>query len=765
LLRSRAGRVTPLPDLDVVELGRQGLLSACITSPRVSRRQATLLRSPGGALRVVSQGANPTAVVTRAGAILRLAGGAGADVAAGDMIVLCPGRLLRDMGGAADEDEAFTLVEADIDDLPAALREIARLRAALAARPPTAAATPAPEPVEAPIVEAVPTPTPMLAEPATPAPEPAPEPTEESEAPGLAANERPEPADDDAQAAPALALADVEAIAVDAVAVLTSATDLEAASLTHTDDGSRFALRWRGGGASCVQIEDGAWRVVDVSGAATAEARVGRALALAAALADADDVPRSGVDGAMAAFLGGAAPVASDDVESAEDDDDSAGDFEEDAAPGTAMLVDEALASDGEASRYDGGSDDDEDDTAGARYVERLLADAAREKFDVMALRWDGTSLRGVVAGPATPCTIGAALATDEITQRWAVRVDVVATARDVVLRASADPPVYGVSALPVLQLLAAAAAAPGSIVRDAAVTSAAATLEPRDIANVLLHAVATATSASAYDGLATLVTSDDSGDAVMATLAIEADEAAVDALATPAALRLVSGAPVPLTTAEKAGVLHAIAHELDGTATQEAVRRAAERITGQPKYALDATKSAAVAALCPGRPARAAPVATVSSSQFKAVDRAFYDSEAGLVYGRVRGGDGTYTSVAFAAKPVDGDCLDPARCWSGGEVAHPLLPPVAIAFSRLATEAVDVCALRTALLALPDLRAAAMDLAFSVDTAGSGLDESVPRLLAAAAASGAPAPGDAYVRALRPVVLDAAAASDDPSF
>ena len=63
-LRSRSGRVTPLPDLDVVELGRQGLLSGSITSPRVSRRQATLLRSPDGALRVVSQGANPTAVVT-----------------------------------------------------------------------------------------------------------------------------------------------------------------------------------------------------------------------------------------------------------------------------------------------------------------------------------------------------------------------------------------------------------------------------------------------------------------------------------------------------------------------------------------------------------------------------------------------------------------------------------------------------------------------------------------------------------------------------
>ena len=43
-------------------------------------------------------------------------------------VVLCPGRLLRDGGGSADEDEAFTLVEAAIQDLPAALREIARLR-------------------------------------------------------------------------------------------------------------------------------------------------------------------------------------------------------------------------------------------------------------------------------------------------------------------------------------------------------------------------------------------------------------------------------------------------------------------------------------------------------------------------------------------------------------------------------------------------------------------------------------------------------------
>ena len=275
--------------------------------------------------------------------------------------MLCPGRLLRDGGGSADEDEAFTLVEAAIQDLPAALREIARLRAALdaAAATPAALATPAPEPADAapaadapaPADDAAPAPEPMEAEPTAPAPEPAAEPAPEP------AEEPAAPAADDAHEA------EDAPLAVDAVAALAGAADLEAASLTHTDDGSRFLLRWRGGGASCVRVEDGAWRVVDVAGAATAEARVGRALALAAALAAAVDVPRSGVDGAMAAFLGGAAPAApSDAVEDAGDDDDSAGDFEAEAAAGTAMLVEGDLASDGEASSsYDGGSDDDDE--------------------------------------------------------------------------------------------------------------------------------------------------------------------------------------------------------------------------------------------------------------------------------------------------------------------------------------------------------------------------------------------------------------------
>ena len=136
-LRSQGGTVTPLPDLDVVDLGRRGLLAPDITSPRVSRRQATLLRDEGGNLRVVAQGVNPTAVLTVRGELVRLAGGSGADVEVGDTIVLCPGRMLRDGGARVlDGDEAYTIVEAEIDNLPAALREIKRLRTELAARPP-----------------------------------------------------------------------------------------------------------------------------------------------------------------------------------------------------------------------------------------------------------------------------------------------------------------------------------------------------------------------------------------------------------------------------------------------------------------------------------------------------------------------------------------------------------------------------------------------------------------------------------------------------
>ena len=158
-LRSQGGTVTPLPDLDVVDLGRRGLLAPDITSPRVSRRQATLLRDGGGNLRVVAQGVNPTAVLTVRGEVIRLAGGSGADVEVGDTIVLCPGRMLRDGGARVlDGDEAYTIVEAEIDNLPAALREIKRLRTELAARPPAppwlGRRTPAEEPEAAPDADA-----------------------------------------------------------------------------------------------------------------------------------------------------------------------------------------------------------------------------------------------------------------------------------------------------------------------------------------------------------------------------------------------------------------------------------------------------------------------------------------------------------------------------------------------------------------------------------------------------------------------------------
>merc|ERR1719321_878603 len=53
----------------------------------------------------------------------------------------------------------------------------------------------------------------------------------------------------------------------------------------------------------------------------------------------------------------------------------------------------------------------------------------------------------------------------------------------------------------------------------------------------------------------------------------------------------------VPLTTAEKAAVLHAIA-QLDGKATQKKVRRAAESTLGAPEGSLDA-KKAAVKEVC----------------------------------------------------------------------------------------------------------------------------------------------------------------------
>ena len=145
----------------------------------------------------------------------------------------------------------------------------------------------------------------------------------------------------------------------------------------------------------------------------------------------------------------------------------------------------------------------------------------------------------------------------------------------------------------------------------------------------------------------------------------------------------------------------------------------------------------------------------------------AFYDSEAGLVYGRVRRstGPGRWSSsdVAFAAAPAaDGSALrlDPTRSWTSDKWDRPLLAPAAVAFAKAAgITAVDVCALRTALLALPDVGAAAADLAFSVIASSPGRRGAAPPVRGGRGGGRAPRPGDAPVRALAPVVLDPAAA------
>ena len=164
------------------------------------------------------------------------------------------------------------------------------------------------------------------------------------------------------------------------------------------------------------------------------------------------------------------------------------------------MLVEGDLASDGEASRYDGGSDDDEDvpATPGARYVERLIEGAAEGGVTATSLRWDGASqLVGAVMYGNVKCE---------------VRVDVSVTREAVLLRGSySGVSMGGVNSVPVLKLLVAAAAAPDAIARDvgakrAAAKRAADALAPRAVADSLLHAVATAKTSFAYAGLRRLV-------------------------------------------------------------------------------------------------------------------------------------------------------------------------------------------------------------------------------------------------------------------
>ena len=126
-------------------------------------------------------------------------------------------------------------------------------------------------------------------------------------------------------------------------------------SLTHTDDGSRFLLRWRGGGASSRPRRGRRLARRRRGGRGRRPRRASAARSPSRRRFAADDVPRSSVDGAMAAFLGGAAPAAPGDdaARTLETTTTSAGDFEAEAAAGTAMLVEGDLASD--ESRYDGG--------------------------------------------------------------------------------------------------------------------------------------------------------------------------------------------------------------------------------------------------------------------------------------------------------------------------------------------------------------------------------------------------------------------------
>lgn len=179
------------------------------------------------------------------------------------------------------------------------------------------------------------------------------------------------------------------------------------------------------------------------------------------------------------------------------------------------------------------------------------------------------------------------------------------------------------------------------------------------------------------------------------------------------------------------------------------------------------------------------------ASTRHKFAPPAFYDEEAGVVFGHVPSFR-ILKPVAFRA--VRGDTglhIDPTRSWSGRpldpddeEFDEPLLTEEAIGFAAGLESAVDVDALRARLLAQPDVRAAAIDLSYAASTNGSELDSLLPKLLAkaraatartlgaavdasgaAAAATAAPTPGAAFVSGLAAVVLDAAAPRDDPGF
>ena len=728
-LRSVGGVVTPLPDGEVV-LGREGSLGLGITSPLVSRQQALLVRDSAGGLRLVSRGrVNPTLLVRDGGAVLRLAQGESVEVSPGDAIVLRGDRVLREGAGSlVSDDEAFTLVdeEAPDMDLAAALCEIARLRAELDAARRAPATPAAAEPTDA---EAAPAaaPSPMEEEVERPMePSAAPSPTEEAERPldsqgtveAAAAQspmeeeiERPMDSQGTVAAAPAAAEA---RLAVDAVDALRLTKGLEIASLTYTEDGKRLAVRWRGGGATCVEVVGRAWAIRDV-GATSDEARVARALGLAGALSKASAAPRAGVDAAVAAFLDAGSPRAPEAAEE-EDDDDSVGDFDDDPCA-TSALVAEELESETEDSPYEASGDEEGGDdqrssaapkaeTRGAKFVKRLLVGAATKRASVSSVRWDGDSLSGVVSRGARQVivTLEVRAAGDAVVLR--------ASCRGTKGRASWGAGVGLADSVPALQLLRVAAKTPDDVARVQDVAADAAKLAPQAVADVLLHAVATAAAGttSAYECLKEAIST-----AAPATASLLVDAAAVERLALPAAIASV-------------------------------VRTERQPSPAPPKKVV-----------C-----------------FKLASPVFYDAARGVVFGRVVRKPGeigvsysSSTDVAFAAaRDGEGLRLDLTRSWSEHEPEwdQPLMTPAALAFSELATEAVDVDALRTGLLALPDVRATAIDLAFSPATSGAGLDKALPRLLAEAASAGAVSPGAAYVRDLDAVVFDATVPNDDPA-
>ena len=129
------------------------------------------------------------------------------------------------------------------------------------------------------------------------------------------------------------------------------------------------------------------------------------------------------------------------------------------------MLVEGDLASDGEASRYDDGSDDDEDDPTTPRRAVRRGADRGRGPGEVRRRRYVGTAPRGSSGPSSTGRAIDGRCASTSSRRRapWSC-------AR---APATSATGLDGVNSVPVLKLLVAAAAAPDAIARDVGAAAA----------------------------------------------------------------------------------------------------------------------------------------------------------------------------------------------------------------------------------------------------------------------------------------------------